>query len=294
MSLTHQGDMALVRNLPGFRRWPVSIFLMAMIQLGVSTAESQTQHQNSECVPISPIGLRVAKNKIPSRFQVVSWNIEKGADSRWYGEPVINAEAPEILLLQEASPDLPAMGSLTTQYDVVFGEGYVSESLRTGVMTLSSSDIIDGCYVQATEPWLGTPKATLISKHPLEGCSEALLAVNLHGVNFSWGAEVLAEQIEIAMELISAHDGPVVLGGDFNTWRAGRMRLLEDAAKQLGLIEVPFEPDARTRFLGNAVDHLYFRDLKLIQSNSIETGLSDHNPISATLETLCAQVSSEP
>jgi endonuclease/exonuclease/phosphatase (EEP) superfamily protein YafD len=45
---------------------------------------------------------------------------------------------------------------------------------------------------------------------------------------------------------------------------------------------VPAE-DARTRFLGQQVDHLYVRGLEVVSASTPSVQSSDHNPVLATL-----------
>ena len=44
----------------------------------------------------------------------------------------------------------------------------------------------------------------------------------------------LRRQMAAAKQIIAAHEGPVLLSGDFNTWRGARMNLIDEIAGDLG------------------------------------------------------------
>jgi endonuclease/exonuclease/phosphatase (EEP) superfamily protein YafD len=53
--------------------------------------------------------------------------------------------------------------------------------------------------------------------------------------------------------------------------------------KRLGLVEITFAEDGRTRFLGIQVDHLLVRGLIVATSRTTAVTSSDHNPAAAVL-----------
>ncbi len=215
----------------------------------------------------------------PRSIRVVNWNIQKGGDPGWAADlEALDGEA-DLMILQEASPALNALGSVATQHHLAFAEGYKGLKRQTGVMTLSRATPLTECDLAAREPWLGTRKATLVTEYGLSGTDETLLVLNIHGVNFSIAARELAAQIDSAAAIIAAHDGPVLFSGDFNTWRAGRVRLVDDAADMLGLSALEFDRDYRKRFLGFPLDHMYTRGLVPVIATSHDVTSSDHNPM---------------
>jgi endonuclease/exonuclease/phosphatase (EEP) superfamily protein YafD len=215
----------------------------------------------------------------PAAIRVVNWNIQKGGDPAWADDlEAVDSEA-DLMILQEASPALESLGSVATRHHLAFAEGYKGMNLQTGVMTLSRALPLAECDLTAREPWLGTRKATLVTEYGLDGTEQTLLVLNIHGVNFSIGARELAAQIDSAAEIIAAHDGPVLFSGDFNTWRAGRARLLDDAAERLGLNAPQYDDDHRKRFLGFPLDHIYTRGLVAVSATSHDVSSSDHNPM---------------
>ena len=83
--------------------------------------------------------------------------------------------------------------------------------------------------------------------------------------------------------LIRTHEGPVVFGGDLNTWSERRQRIVKELASELQLTAVPFAPDYRTTRLGRALDNLYVRGLTWVDGHTEQVSTSDHNPLFATL-----------
>lgn len=113
-----------------------------------------------------------------------------------------------------------------------------------------------------------------------------VLTVNLHAVNVSFGVKEYRSQLEAAAELIRAHEGPVIFGGDLNTWSDRRQATLDALTDELGLTAVPFSPDHRTSRFGRPLDHLYVRGLTWQSSETVQVVTSDHNPLLVTLQRL--------
>ena len=264
-------------------------FLLALLLLA-GCATQPVAPNNSAAAPV-PVEAEACVASLAARapvhgrpldaeaIRVVNWNIQKGGDPAWAADLKALDPSADLLILQEASPGLEVLGNVATQHHLSFAEGFKGFSKQTGVMTLSRATPLGECDLVAREPWLGTRKATLVTRYALTGTDETLLVLNIHGVNFSIGARELAEQIEQAEAIIAAHDGPVLFSGDFNTWRAGRTQLLDDAASRLGLVALEYEDDYRKRFRGWALDHIYTRGLVAVDATSHDVESSDHNPM---------------
>jgi endonuclease/exonuclease/phosphatase (EEP) superfamily protein YafD len=90
-------------------------------------------------------------------------------------------------------------------------------------------------------------------------------------------------QIAKVEATLSGHDGPVILAGDFNTWRVRRIELLQALAQRLGLDELSFEVDDRITPFGKIVDRIFVRGLNAVDAKTSVVHSSDHNPLSVTL-----------
>ena len=75
----------------------------------------------------------------------------------------------------------------------------------------------------------------------------------------------------------------MIVGGDFNTWSAARLRAMHDAMTRLGLAAVVPAADRRTLVLGQQIDYLFVRGLEVGDAQVPEVTASDHNPLLATL-----------
>ena len=87
------------------------------------------------------------------------------------------------------------------------------------------------------------------------------MIVNIHSVNFTFGLSDFSNQLTPILKRIDAHSGPVILGGDFNTWRTERLEALGDLLARRGLRAVNFERDERLHVFGYPLDHIFYRDL---------------------------------
>ena len=139
------------------------------------------------------------------------------------------------------------------------------------------------CQLTSWEPWLGTPKATSITEFPLRDRDERLLAINLHAVNFELNLENFHSQFDAIRNVLSNHEGPVILAGDLNTWSSDRQSLVDAFMLEHGLGSVTFEPDLRTRAFGRALDHIYVRGLQANNARVIPVTSSDHNALRVRL-----------
>ena len=271
--------------------------------------ESVSAITSLSCTTTPSFDVELAGDAIPRVFSLLNWNIEKGNSPEWIEDLSGLADEAGVLLFQEAALDpkvsrlgLP-VGFSQHQY---FAAGYRQGETHTGVLTVSPWAAGDHCALTAWEPWLGTPKATGITrflladdgKNGLNPRMDAiadsveqlhdpgivvgkkiLMIVNVHAVNFAVGLEAYAEQFEEIGEVIGAHDGPLIVAGDFNTWSVERQAWLDTFADLHQLHAVEFEPDRRTTIFSRPIDHIYSRGLVIVDARAVPVGSSDHNPL---------------
>ncbi|MEQ9561307.1 MAG: hypothetical protein RLN69_02210, partial [Woeseiaceae bacterium] len=121
---------------------------------------------------------------------------------------------------------------------------------------------------------------------------ETLLVVNIHAVNFSMGLGAFQGQFDQVRDVLETHDGPIILSGDFNTWRKKRTEFVDTLALDLGLVALEFPEDHRVTRFGRHLDHIYVRGLSSIESTTAVVDSSDHNPMSVTLRMYAEKVRS--
>lgn len=218
-------------------------------------------------------------------LNVVCWNVAKISHrpscaallNRWLDYRVSN-----LVLFQESRLQ-PTMAQPYCNLSWVFSANIETPRQHFGVQTLFDGrcDQSVGLITRRQELGLATHKNTLITTHPLADGS-LLMCVNIHAINFVPNAQFFSE-LERVFELISLHTGPLLIGGDFNTWNAARVRFVEQRMAQVGLLVVQHrEPQFIKRFGRHRLDHLFYRGLKFEDAWVVNTArVSDHNPLMA-------------
>ena len=222
---------------------------------------------------------------LPATFRLASWNIHKGFDAGWAADLARIAAADDVVLLQEAWLDdtlRTTLGAAGLAWRMT--GAFLLNGRDAGVLTAARAAPLTACTVRSWEPLLGVPKSALIARFRVEGSAATLALANLHAINFTLSAQgAYRELLDAVRAQLAAHDGPIVLAGDFNTWSDERVAMVDAVARRLGLAAVAFHPDARARFVGHAVDYIFVRGLDVIETRTLVVTTSDHNPIFATL-----------
>jgi endonuclease/exonuclease/phosphatase (EEP) superfamily protein YafD len=227
-------------------------------------------------------------------FTLVNWNIFKGRMDGWETDFRQIIRDTDILILQEAYLTENLKGMLNREryhWDMTVAFEY--SRIEAGVLTAARTAPNFTCAFRETEPVTRIPKSVLITRYPVSGTDHDLLVANIHAVNFTMGTSAFQEQIERLENVLSGHRGPVIVSGDFNTWNADRMALVNEMAKRLGLAAVEFEPNSRSLFLGQPVDHIFFRGLETKHASTSDVSTSDHNPLSVVFK-LAATTTAAP
>ena len=216
------------------------------------------------------------------KLSVSVWNIYKQQRSSWSSVLTELLDSSELVLLQEAKLSTGLKSFLQEDsHQVLMAKAFKVFKTQIGVMNLAKVSAESACAYQAIEPWIRFAKSALVSTYPLSN-GENLLVVNLHGINFAWRLKEYRKQISLLAEQIKAHNGPVIMAGDFNTWRQGRVDMIGEFMLQLGMTEAKYAVDKRNRVFGLALDHLYYSGLVLDEAHVTPTKASDHNPIQAS------------
>lgn len=213
-----------------------------------------------------------------ARIRLVSWNVKKGSNDDWQEDFGALAAGRDLILVQEA---IWHPNSSFSEHHWAFAPGYRSRKHLSGVMTYSNSEPLVQCNLISWEPWLGTPKATNITEYGLTGSEQTVLVVNIHAINFTFGVADFTAQIERIRPILAAHAGPIILSGDFNTWRRKRSKILHTFVGEFDLNPVEFDDDYRKAFFGQPLDHIFVRGLRVSASRTRQLTSSDHNPLLA-------------
>jgi endonuclease/exonuclease/phosphatase (EEP) superfamily protein YafD len=218
-----------------------------------------------------------------SNIQLMNWNIQKGKQLGWESDLRALGSDSQLVLMQEASlkPEMISTERLASYWS--FAPGYTKDTVTTGVLTLSSIEPLTHCNLTDWEPWLRTPKATGITEYALTGTDQTLVVVNIHAINFTLGVKPYRRQLARITEALRDHQGPLILSGDFNSWRNDREKLLQAMVDELRLSTLDYGDDHRIEVFGHRIDHVYVRGLEALSTTSTAVTSSDHNPINVSL-----------
>lgn len=217
------------------------------------------------------------------RIGLVNWNVKKTSLPDWRRDYRQLTRGKDLILIQEASLRADTVNDLPAAPHWSFAPGYRAAGAVTGVLTLSRVAPLARCSFVTTEPLLRTPKATSVTEFRLAGRTDTLLVVNVHAVNFSLGLGAYKRQFGQIAGVIEGHTGPVILSGDLNTWRDGRLATVEALAAAFDLEALEYGDDRRSLFFGRPLDHIYVRGLSGGPVQATPVRSSDHNPLSVML-----------
>jgi endonuclease/exonuclease/phosphatase (EEP) superfamily protein YafD len=230
-------------------------------------------------------------------IKVLSWNIAKrNQQLQWQHDfqSLLTLQQPDLVFLQEVklcanTQQMPSLESLNWQFVPNFIDGYTLT--YAGILTAAKAMHLETqpLLSQDCEPITNTPKVSLLSRYALPGSSTCLLAVNTHIINFV-ELKAFRAQLQTLAAAITAHRGPVILSGDFNTWSQSRWQILSEITRQLQLKPVGFHPEDRLKIkrflLSPPLDHIFYRDLtpQPISAKVLDhISSSDHKPICVEL-----------
>jgi len=221
----------------------------------------------------------------PQRITLLTWNIFKQSRSSWLTDFQQLSHNKDLLILQEAYMDESLDSVLSDPpYHWLMTTAFYYQDNATGVLTASRIPSTRHCALYAKEPLIQTPKSILLSTYPLAGTDQRLMVANVHGINFSLGMESYRDQFKALGKVLRNHSGPLILAGDFNSWRDDRQIILDELSKELSLQQVEYESHHRITIFGNPIDHVYYRGLELVHASSPHVSSSDHNPLLVTFK----------
>jgi endonuclease/exonuclease/phosphatase (EEP) superfamily protein YafD len=221
----------------------------------------------------------------PQSIRLATWNIHKEGDAGWQKDLAGLSAGNDLVLLQEVSlaPDLRNVLD-AAGFRWVMASSFEYDGNDVGVLTASRVPPLANCTQRVVEPLLRLPKSAVVSWFALAGEARAIAIVNVHAINFSLSIEAYRSQFRSLQDTLAAHDGPIVVAGDFNTWSDARRAAVDEFAAALGLAEAAFRDDRRTLFFGNQLDHVLVRGLRVVAAAGIDVTSSDHNPVTVILQ----------
>ena len=236
------------------------------------------------CPPREIVTARSGMLPSDRTLNVVSWNIHRNADAGWQADLARFAQSSDVVILQEATLTAELRDQLSSAKRVwTHADAWAFDGINSGVLTAAAAPPATACVQRAAEPLISLPKSALIAWYRIDGRKESLAVANVHSVNFTLDLTVYQRQIENVIDVLEAHRGPIILAGDFNTWTPIRVKVLEDAAARIGLVEAKPRRGERSRFMGMHADYLFVRGLDVDDVWVEDVTSSDHLPIRAKL-----------
>jgi len=217
----------------------------------------------------------------PDNIAFLNWNIYKGNGTNWQKDLSRFAKNHHLMTIQEAKIS-DEFTSLLDAHDFNWEmkTAFYLNGSASGVMNVASLDAVHSCGFKVNEPLIRVPKSTLVSYYNIAGLSTKLLVANIHGINFTLGVSRYRQQMEKLYEAVKQHEGPMIVAGDFNSWSGSRMAVVDHLVQRLDLFELEHPVNHKTHIFGNAIDHVFYRQLEMISNKVWQVSSSDHNPIS--------------
>ncbi len=217
----------------------------------------------------------------PDSIAFLNWNIYKSNDEGWQDDLSAFANDHDVMTIQEAMLSDEMTTLLHTHgLNWVMNTAFHLNGTAAGVMNVASAGAIHSCGFKVNEPLIWIPKAALVSYYPIDGTAEKLLVANIHGINFTLGVSDYREQLDKLYDAVKHHDGPMIVAGDFNSWSDERMAAVKQLVEKLKLSALEYAVNNKTHLFGNAIDHVFYRQLEPLNHHVQQVSSSDHNPIS--------------
>jgi endonuclease/exonuclease/phosphatase (EEP) superfamily protein YafD len=228
-------------------------------------------------------------------IKVLSWNIaKKNYHERWLKDffEIIEQYQPNLIFLQEFRLELGLTNVLEwLEMSWNFAPNFIDAHHQSysGIFTAATTSSLNKQVIitKHHEPIIKTPKVSLITEYPLSHNKATLLAINSHLINFVDlnKFKIQLHELELA---ISAHRGPIIFSGDFNTWSRKRAIILDKVVTKLRLIPVNFAPHESRKIkrflLSPPLDWIFYRELSEKKVSAIVLDRiysSDHKPLLA-------------
>lgn len=226
-------------------------------------------------------------------IKVLNWNIAKNNQAGvWAKEflEILNSHQPDVIFLQEVrlcaeAKQIAELAEMSWNFAPNLIDAYYNT--YSGVLTAAKTHPVmsKSIVTQHHEPITRTPKISLVMEYLLPNQSSTLLTINTHLINFVSLPKFSAQLQELEAH-ITAHDGPVILSGDFNTWNRSRWYLLQAMADRLGLTQVAFAPQETKKIkrflLSPPLDYIFYKGFseKPTSATVIDAiSSSDHKPL---------------
>jgi len=271
-----------------------AIFSLLLL-IWMSTACGCASHNRNGTIKINTRG-EVAPIVV-DELSLITWNIAKNIRGNEEILRLVTDHSPDILMIQEGvSATCDLFGESFHQCLFAVSWKMASQDIYTGVKVLSRFHLEKPLHVPSPslEVFVFTPKAAIITTLDLPTGGQLML-INVHMLNFV-PVSRLESYLDTIYEHVADHVGPMIVGGDFNTWNSARLMAVKQFAAKLGMVEAIayYEtaaggtPPAWLFFLkpfiqidlDSPLDRWFYRGLEVISCRYLDDfNSSDHEPV---------------
>lgn len=260
--------------------------LLYLLGCGVKTGytpDQVTVHRGAanEPSPVRPDSLRILCWNIQYAIEVDLALQEIKADS--------NMAAADIILLQEMDPKGARRIAEEMGMYHVYAAASVSPQSKNlfGNAVLSKWPIVDDRVLTLPHETLMTGHRRIAVAVDIDLAGLMVRAISIHTATMIMDQQKRVEQAEAARDSLGGFDGPVIIGGDFNTVSEYGGTLLRQAMRRLRLkqVRLPAGPTIANKIKKlpgseSVLDHLFYKDFEAgSRGVARETTASDHYPI---------------
>ncbi len=214
-------------------RWTL---LFLFVFLWASTFCGCASHSRVGVIDIDISG--VVRPAPTNELTLITWNIAKNVEDNAEITRLVNDHSPDILFIQEGiSTTCGLFGP--SFHQCLFAPSWkkTDPDVYTGVQVLSQFHLETPVHVPSPdrEGLFFTPKASMIAAMDLPD-GRRLMLINIHMLNYVPLGNI-ENYLDAVYDYAGEHDGPMIVGGDFNTWNSARLKAVQQFAARLGMVE---------------------------------------------------------
>jgi endonuclease/exonuclease/phosphatase family metal-dependent hydrolase len=260
--------------------------LILLIGCGVKTGYAPSQvtvHRSAALVPSPALG---------DSIRVVSWNIQYGEDVEQAVQEIRSnpdLAAADIILLQEMGPEGARHMAEELGMHHIYGAAAVHPHHKKlfGNAVLSRWPIINDQVLILPHETLLTGHRRIAVAADLDLGGRTVRAISIHTATVVMDQDRRIDQAKAVRDSLGGFDGPVILGGDFNTISEYEVTLLGQVMRRLRLkpVRLPEGPTIANKYKkvpGSTpvLDHFFCKEFVAGSRGVARSALaSDHYPI---------------
>jgi endonuclease/exonuclease/phosphatase family metal-dependent hydrolase len=228
----------------------------------------------------------------PDSLRVLCWNIQYAIEVDQALQEIradSNLAAADIILLQEMDPKGARRMAQELGMNHVYAAASVSPQSHNlfGNAVLSRWPIVEDRVLTLPHETLMTGHRRIAVSVDIDLAGLPIRAISIHTATMIMDQQKRVEQAKAARDSLGGFEGPVVIGGDFNTVSEYEGTLLRQSMRRLRLrqVRLPEGPTIANKYkkvpgTEPVLDHLFYKEFEAgSRGVARETKASDHYPI---------------